>query len=167
MVECNLPKVEAVGSNPIACSNLEVEVMGFFDKFLVKKIVSKEGKTHFRRWAIAETEFFNIYVHNVARSDEEKDPHDHPWSFVSLILKGGYREQVWTKGVMRTVVNTPGHLVIRRTTDFHKLTLLGDSAWTLVLTGPKVHALWGYQTAMGWIDHVNYRKRKNALRMVH
>lgn len=34
----------------------------------------------------------HIYLHHIVRSDYERACHDHPWDFVSLILKGGYRE---------------------------------------------------------------------------
>ena len=36
---------------------------------------------------------FNIFVHRFLKSDPD-DVHDHPWSYVTLILKGGYYE--WT-----------------------------------------------------------------------
>jgi hypothetical protein len=131
---------------------------------LVKKIVSREGKIHFRRWRIIETPWFNIYIHHVARSDEEKDPHDHPWWFASLILRGGYFEDVWTGDKYNHKINFPGSLVVRKTSQFHKLRLMGGApAWTLVLTGPKNH-FWGYKTEDGWVDHVTYRQMKDASR---
>ena len=73
-------------------------------------------------------------------------------------------EELTRDGITTMELNLPRSLVVRKTTDFHKLTLLGDSAWTLVLTGPRTHVLWGYLTEDGWVDHVTYRARKNAHR---
>lgn len=138
--------------------------------FLVKEIVSKEGKVHFRRWRILATPWFNIYIHNILRSDEDADPHDHPWSFLSIILWGGYME-AWLGAyedwryhegqALRNSRRSPGTMVYHHAKDFHKITLLKDSAWTLVFTFGKRRPSWGYQTRHGWIDHKAYRQLKN------
>lgn len=140
--------------------------------FLVKKIVSREGKVHFRRWRLAQTPLFAFYLHEIARSDEEHDPHDHPWPFVSFILKGGYTEKLW-RGVVEDFdgirhhtisyeehTHRPGSFLCRDGRDFHKITLLGGAAWTVVLTGPRNHPVWGYKTDRGWVDHLTYRREK-------
>ena len=139
--------------------------------FLVKEIVSKEGKVHFKRWRILSTPWFNIYIHNILRSDEDAHPHDHPWHFLSFILWGGYTElwlgayedwKYWTGGYgMNRDVRSPGSFVYHNAKDFHKITLLKDSAWTLVFTFGKRRPSWGYQTPQGWIDHKAYRQLKN------
>lgn len=46
--------------------------------FLVKEIISKEGEVHFRRYRLLATPWFNIYIHNIRRSDEDIHMHDHP-----------------------------------------------------------------------------------------
>ncbi len=60
--------------------------------FMVKEIVSKKGVVHFRRFRIIETPWFNLYLHKIYESDNEKHLHDHPFSFTSLVLKGSYKE---------------------------------------------------------------------------
>src|SRR6266478_4256458 len=38
-----------------------------------------------------------IYLHHIMRSDYDRAMHDHPWSFKSILLWGGYREHTtWT-----------------------------------------------------------------------
>ena len=131
--------------------------------FLVKKIVSKQGVVHFRRWRLLQTPLFAIYIHNVAKSDDDKHMHDHPWWFAALILKGGYIEQVWNKRDGETThLRLPGALVCHKITDFHIIELLHGPSWSIVLTGPRTHSLWGYHTRNGWMDHITYRKMKNA-----
>ena len=131
---------------------------------LRKEIVSQQGQVHFRRWGV-ETKYFSVLLHNIRRSDEDKDPHDHPWPFFSFILWGGYHEKLWQDGADNFYEDTfkPGRIIYRKTTDFHKLTLRKGPAWTFVLAGPRTHENWGYKTSTGWVDHVTYRKRKNAL----
>ena len=139
--------------------------------FLVKEIVSKEGKVHFRRWRLLATPWFNIYIHNIMRSDEEAHPHDHPWHFLSIILWGGYIERwlgayedwAYRDGIrsLRSNRRLPGTMVYHNAKDFHKITLLKKSAWTLVFTFGKRRTSWGYQTQHGWIDHRAYRQLKN------
>lgn len=138
--------------------------------FLVKEIISKDGLVHFRRWRILATPWFNIYIHNILRSDEEAHPHDHPWNFLSFILKGGYSEE-WLPFYEDTAfasgepmiksVRRPGTFVYHDAKDFHKLTLLKNSAWTLVFTFGKRRPTWGFQTEQGWIEHKAYRELKH------
>ncbi len=145
---------------------------------LVKKIVSQEGVLHFRRWRLVWTPWFSIYLHNITKSDEDIDEHEHPWDFVSLILKGSYQEDATyytaknpiqfaaTSGnpIKSTTVFEPGDVNRHITTDTHKLTLLTPSVWTLVFVGKRKHD-WGYQTAKGWIHHKEYnrlRKERKA-----
>lgn len=136
--------------------------MGLLDRlFLVKKIVSREGKVHFRRWRVVQTPWFAVYVHNIARSDEERDLHDHPWPFVSIILRGGYLEKIADSTGVRTVMHAPGSVLFRRAEgEYHKITLWDGPTWSLVFTGPRTHPLWGYKTEFGWVDHITYRGQK-------
>jgi hypothetical protein len=36
-----------------------------------------------------------IFLHVIHRNDDDRDPHDHPWPFTSLILSGGYWDEQW------------------------------------------------------------------------
>lgn len=134
---------------------------------LVKEIVSLEGEVHFRRYRLISTPWFNLYVHNILKSDEDKYPHDHPWDFKSLILSGSYQETMTLSPNVKygddtyTVTNEPGMLVEHKAEDTHQLTLLTPEVWTLVLTTGRWR-LWGYQTPKGWIPHEAYRMLKRA-----
>ena len=131
--------------------------------FLVKEIVSKEGVVHFRRYRLISTRWFNLYVHQICESDHDRDPHDHPWNFQSLILSGGYFEEVFPKLYNREYYYE-GDVVQHKATDAHKLTLLTDEVWTLVLTTGR-ERYWGYQTSKGWVGHEEYRKLKNESKL--
>lgn len=44
------------------------------------------------RYKLLHTPWFGLYFHRIMRSDMGRHFHDHPWSFLSLILRGGYTE---------------------------------------------------------------------------
>lgn len=131
--------------------------------FLVKEILSKQGKVHFRRYRLIQTPWFALYVHQILQSDKDKHFHDHPWSFESLILSGSYYEQ-YTKApnhwVIRAKTYYPGDVVQHLAQDAHQITLRSPEVWTLVFTSGR-ERVWGYQTENGWIDFQTYRQMKN------
>jgi hypothetical protein len=143
--------------------------------FLVKEIVSKEGVVHFRRYRLLSTPWFNIYVHNILASDEDRDPHDHPWSFIAFMFWGSYLEEwlgayedwsYWNppKGFghdLRKSIRQMGSLYYHNAKDFHKITLRTPSVWTLVFASGRKRPGWGYQTRQGWIQFQEYRQLKN------
>src|SRR6185369_13137745 len=61
------------------------------------------GKPHFvigghedpymlRWYLIPRNRRLNIYLHKFMRDDEDRALHDHPWWFISLVLRGAYTE---------------------------------------------------------------------------
>ena len=109
-----------------------------------------------------------IYLHHIIRPDYDRALHDHPWSFVSIILKGGYYE--WTKLVLHYTVGNkpvrieqdqfrwygPGRILYRPSPSPHRLELPeGKDAWSLVFIGPKKNE-WGFYTA--WNKWCHWKK---------
>lgn len=146
---------------------------------LVKKIVSKAGVVHFRRWRLFWTPWFSLYLHNITHSDEDIDQHEHPWDFASLILKGSYQEDATyytpknpinfeycskANPVTSSTIFKVGDVNQHITIDTHKLTLLTPSVWTLVLVGKRKHE-WGYQTKNGWMHHKTYNRLRKEGRL--
>ena len=106
---------------------------------------------------------FKIFLHRMDGPDLDRFPHDHPWPFRSLILRGGYTDEQ-TVGMYEESTNelvyAPGKLVKHRwfqklpaTGVWHRiLTIDRQPTWTLVFTG-KHRRRWGYLTDGGWIGH--------------
>lgn len=102
-------------------------------------------------------------VHHILRSDNDRHFHDHPWPFVTVILRGGYWEQrpVLNAQGLVTDVETqwhgPGSILFRRARDLHRLVLpVGSTAWTLFMMGPKVQT-WGFHVdgvKVPWRDYL-------------
>lgn len=137
---------------------------------LVKEIRSKTGELHFCRWRIIETRWFNIYIHLIAKADEDKHEHSHPWNFISITLLGGYEEtnttykpSYHTGGARRDIFKFFGKkpFISRVTRDtFHKVTKLFEPTLTLVFTG-KRYDDWYYDIDGKYLlDNTRYRQEK-------
>lgn len=94
---------------------------------------------------------FNLTLHKIVRSD---DPifHDHPWPYMTIVLKGGYWEHTPVfneKGKLigdNRVFKGPGSIVRRGAKDYHWLELdEGKPATTLFFMGPQQRE-WGFLT---------------------
>lgn len=105
-----------------------------------------------------------VRLHEILRSDLDHDPHDHPWSFVTVILRGGYMEARYDteRHCIAYQWHGPGSILHRRATDLHKLTLAPDEpCWTLFITGPwRQH--WGFQTAEGKVRARDYTSKNSV-----
>lgn len=109
---------------------------------------------------------FNIFLHKFLKSDTD-DLHDHPWPYVTVILKGGYYE--WTPvydstGKFLTEVCKwcgPGHFRKCSATSLHRIELDENvTCWTLFMPGRKQRE-WGFLQNNRWIQWQEYlTKRK-------
>jgi hypothetical protein len=144
----------------------------FLNKYVVvKEIWSQEGELHFRRYRLLSTPWFNVYIHNIRKSDEDAHPHDHPWGFIAIMFWGSYLEEwlgayedwmYWNGWELRKDIRSFGSLYWHPAKDFHKITLRSRSVWTLVFASSRKQPGWGYQTRNGWIDFKTYRQLKRA-----
>jgi hypothetical protein len=131
---------------------------------LVKEIRSKSNQLHFRRWSLLKTPWFNLYLHKIYKSDEDKHPHNHPWRwFYSVILWGSYTECLcdYLDEYSQTITAKRGFLSVakRDWSQFHKIQL-DRPVLTLVVTSPDWEP-WGYLVRRQYIGFKEYRRRKN------
>lgn len=125
-----------------------------------------ETKVYLRRLRIIQTPWFGIYLHETSNPDVDPHLHDHPWTFWSLVLKGGYTEAHYSHG--RRTVNVWRRWSIHRMKlgDFHKIThLLRKPTWTLLLTGPR-RKEWGFMTDKGWVPWHQYARVATGRKIV-
>lgn len=108
----------------------------------------------------------NVTLHKIVRSD---DPifHDHPWPFVTVILKGGYWEHIplfddhGRKFAEIAKWRGPGSIIYRKAKEFHWIELdAGKPATTLFFMGPQQRE-WGFlvdvrQKKTRWIRYDHY-----------
>lgn len=166
--------------------NNEEEYIGENEKWLqiYKRVVitRDDGIPYLiRRTLISFGQFFSIKYHQILQSDDACS-HDHPWPFLTIILKGGYFE--WTplsqqesgdiiasrpdvNGKIEVLrYHGPGSIMYRPAKWIHKLELKLDGdklvpAKTLVFTG-KVVRDWGFFTSTGWIHWRKYSKANDC-----
>jgi hypothetical protein len=106
-----------------------------------------------RRWTIVKFPFGlgKVLIHHFPPNVSDRDPHDHPSPFVSLILKGGYFNTEWVKVELPDQEYMPevewlgrGRIVFRGAKHMHITETDDLGAWTLVVMGPKTRPEWGF-----------------------
>lgn len=112
-------------------------------------VIGEVGDIYLRRWwIIPRNRWFNVYLHNFRRSDDDRALHDHPWWNISIILRGSYVEEM--PGSARKL-RRAFRPVWRRSTAAHRVELIdGAPVWTLFVTGSKSRE-WGFHCPRGWI----------------
>lgn len=134
-----------------------------------------DGEIYLDRWGIR-TRFFGVYLHRMAAPDPGIDLHDHPWPFVSIILRGGYTEEVaeardacLIARIAEAFASTSGREVRRgsvrswgagtvhrvRLHECHRIVALARRpTWTLVLLGRTARS-WGFFEPEQWVHAYN------------
>lgn len=114
-------------------------------------VIGDAGDPYLNRWwIIPRNAWFNIYLHEFVRSDDDRALHDHPWVNLSILLRGSYLEHFLDGRVkMRKAWRpwAPWRLTFR----FPK----EARVWTLFITGPKVRT-WGFHCPRGWIPWTEF-----------
>ena len=134
---------------------MTLPALSILNILLGRSDISFRGSLYMRRWRIIHTKWFGVRVHNIVRSDIDRELHDHPFTFVSIILRGGYFEHTIDG---RKTWYGPGSILVRSGDTLHKLELLTIDAfafpllvpaWTLVFRG-RMFREWGFLTSTGW-----------------
>lgn len=108
---------------------------------------------------------FNVTLHKIVRSD---DPifHDHPWSYMTIVIKGGYWEHTPVKnsdGKLsdEKVWRGPGSIIKRSAGEYHWLELENEQPVTTLFFMGTQKREWGFliETKLGtsrWVKHNHY-----------
>lgn len=94
---------------------------------------------------------FKVMVHRFLPDRMDADvPHDHPRSFVTVCLCGGYDDLTLSGGkLVVTDVLRAGSVRYRRADHAHMTRTDSRGAWTVVVMGPEVRA-WGFWRDGRW-----------------
>lgn len=151
--------------------------------WLIDRIVARAQRTPYRhlpgymeRYWLFRTPLLSCRLHVILASDDDRALHDHPWSYATVILRGGYVEvrPVSPEAQMQgrfDLTNrewiAPGRVLFRRAESPHRLEVpRGQTCLTLFLTGPR-RRTWGFQTPRGWVDHHEYERAIAAGEVPH
>ncbi len=122
------------------------------------------------RLHVLKTPLFAICLHWIMKPDAEPHLHDHPVSFLSLILRGGYAEIRERRVVqyacrdkyVKQILNHRWFNFIRASEhDRHRIILARRNTLTLCFMGPKKRT-WGFHTPEGWVAWQDYYARLKA-----
>lgn len=155
----------------------------FFKHYDIKKVIDGQEVVYLRRFFIwrpkDKSKGGSVFLHHIINSDDDPDPHDHPFDFTSLILWGGYSDERWWWWDMSGCKtwdgkDLPSHrfgpiydnvrplsVVHRKAEHIHRVRLHTDfycepkSAWTLVFTGP-YRREWNFVTKLGFVHWRKY-----------
>lgn len=118
--------------------------------------IDNPSDIYLSRLVLVWTPWFGLYLHIIRRPDWAHCQHDHPWAFTTLILRGGYEEEIGKVVAIRK----PGYIGYRPRRFEHRITrLLKGPAVTLVLRG-RNHESWGFRGADGM--HIGWQKYLGA-----
>lgn len=138
------------------------------------RLVREDGIVYLDRLRIIQTPWFGMFLHRMDGPDPGEDLHDHPWPFISIILKGGYVEEFCdireaserafnasvdvqgaTRGDLRIWKRWSVHRI--PLTTCHRITRLVEPTptWTLVIVGRRSQP-WGFYTPDGFVMDETY-----------
>lgn len=157
-----------------------------------KKIITREdGTPYLIRTYLIKTKLFQVVIHKILQSDYDC-LHDHPWNFLSIILKGGYWEGTTPEQVIkgnellffqqkygRAIYYRwfgPGSILYRRAEWKHSLKLEDENKFIIrnsVVNKPKPATTlvimfkrrreWGFFTKLqGWVPWYKYDSKQNC-----
>jgi len=123
----------------------------FMERFVIPHYDDPKGPPYLIRWRLIQCPLFGIYLHRLGTADPRDTLHNHPWPFISFVLRGGYTEYV--PGNPKYV---PGHTeyaqpirvryvnIKRFKNSFHWIAELDRiPTWTLMFVGRR-RRVWGY-----------------------
>lgn len=132
--------------------------------------IAPDGKPYLYRWHLMRTPQACSYLHVQVADDPARPLHDHPWDNMSVILSGGYKEQLSLTIGEPQEENTfffwrkEGDTIYRHAGQAHRLFLPRVHPYTMTLfhTGPKVRE-WGFWYPDGWRPYTDVTKTENGV----
>ncbi len=119
------------------------------------------------RLHVLKTPWFAICLHWILKPDAEPYLHDHPVSFLSVILRGGYAELRKREGQpLRYRVHRWFNWIRATPLDKHRIIFARKSTLTLCFMGAKTRE-WGFHTDEGWIHWKRYYEKPEYWRNRH
>lgn len=144
--------------------------------FTTWRIYNDDGSDYLWRFYFPRFFGFRPLLHWLRSSDQDRDLHDHPWTWAfSLILAGSYEEQrlpdAWH--LMRRIpardwpcawFDEVHWFNVLRSGEFHKITELHGDVFTLFLAGPRTpEDAWGFLTEDGFVHHTKYKPERRRV----
>ncbi len=123
-----------------------------------------DDELYLTRLNIFQTPWFSVKLHWIHRPDPDRDLHDHPWPFVSFVLRGRYEEYE-----SKDPKNKPGKwrainwFNYKNTKTAHRISYARDGTMTLIFAGPRSKS-WGFfnEETREYINWKDYEEQKKT-----
>lgn len=151
----------------------EEKILGIIKKKVIQR---EDGKDYMIRYSLPTGWLpFAIKIHKIILSDDHC-LHDHPWTFYSFIIKGGYWEHTPPVNQHKIDITktydgiesvkkwiAPGSFIKRPAHWIHRLEIPEDKpCWTFVITMKK-NREWGFFTkSFGFLNWRNYNSEEHC-----
>lgn len=112
------------------------------------------------------TGYGEVRLHAICREDHDRDLHNHPADYLTVVLRGGYAEEVlinWDgHAAYRHVYwRQPGDVVTSPKSRFHRIArLLVSTSWSLFFLKAGNTGDWGFDVGGEYMDHREYFKMR-------
>lgn len=132
-----------------------------------------DGTAYMRRFWLLRTRFLSIKLHHICTPDYDRHMHDHPWSFISVVLRGWYVERrpefaaptftLEGREFFYPVARRAGAIGFRKAGDRHLVSEVSPGGvWTLFIHFAKARS-WGFHTEEGWVHSREYASVHDAV----
>jgi hypothetical protein len=118
---------------------------------------------YMKRWHLKKWRGWQLALHKICRSDDDRALHDHTAWNLSILLWGTYRELL-SDG--RQKLRFTGMVCGRRATTPHRLVLNHGPVWTIWLRGPaerrddEGNPLWGFHCPKGFVHWKKFTRNQ-------
>jgi len=128
-------------------------LVGLLDRVVGREAIGQPECPLMLRWTLwaprrGEEPWFKVLVHYFPPNVSDRDPHDHPRSFFTFILRGRYFNTEWEdyggEFTVPTIEMIDAGRIVYRPADHTHIVETGDAGcWTLVVMGP-LKRPWGF-----------------------
>ena len=124
-----------------------------------RRMIYRNELPYLERFYLLSTKWIGVYLHRFWANDDD-GLHDHPWNSVSILLAGGYNEEVSERqdvpyGPTLIHYRRPLHppFKIRSKYAAHRITVLDGTegqCWSLFIRFGLKRRQWGFYQNNGW-----------------
>lgn len=145
-----------------------------------------DDQVYLERWGLSHVRIGGILLHKMTAPDPGLDLHDHPWTFVTIPLVGGYLEERAPTREACGLAEIAEHFArdyphdparrgvveerrrfrpkVMRLDECHRIIALRRrTVWTLVINGPR-RRTWGFYVPKGWKNYRRYGEEEREAR---
>jgi hypothetical protein len=86
---------------------------------------------YLHRWQLGRVGRLSLRLHKILSPDTTPFLHTHPFAYVSIVLSGGYTEQVLVGDAVIEKAYTTGSVIVHKHTTFHRIKTVQPNTKTL------------------------------------